>query len=70
MKTVIAMFATTLIGGATLIAPNIAAEETLTAPFGAGDMAGASNLMTSDKALEAVALMKSGTVLSLSLIHI
>ena len=65
MKTVIAMFATTLISGATLIAPSIAAEETLTAPFGAGDMAGASNLMTSDKALEAVALMKSGTVLSI-----
>ena len=39
--------------------------ETLEAPFGAGDQAGASNLMTKEKALEAIALMKSGSVVSL-----
>lgn len=34
-------------------------------PYGEGDMAGASNLMTAAKAQEAVALMKTGTVLSI-----
>lgn len=34
-------------------------------PFGEDDQAGRSNLMTPEKALEAVALMKTGTVLSL-----
>lgn len=34
-------------------------------PYGADDMAGASNLMTNDKTLEAVALMKTGTVISI-----
>jgi len=37
----------------------------LKSPYGEGDMAGASNLMTSEKAMEAVALMKTGTVLSI-----
>jgi len=37
----------------------------LEAPFGAGDQGGASNLMTSEKALEAIALMKTGSVVSL-----
>lgn len=37
----------------------------LEAPFGEGDQAGATNLMTSAKALEAVALMKTGSVVSL-----
>jgi len=37
----------------------------LTSPYGAGDMAGASNLMTPDKVLEAMKLMTSGTVVSI-----
>ena len=37
----------------------------LTSPYGAGDMAGASNLMTPDKVLEAMKLMSSGTVVSI-----
>ena len=37
----------------------------LKSPYGEGDQAGASNLMTAEKALEAVSLMKSGTVVSL-----
>ncbi len=37
----------------------------LESPFGEGDQAGATNLMTPAKALEAVALMKTGTVVSL-----
>ena len=37
----------------------------LTSPYGEGDMAGASNLMTVEKAMEATALMKTGTVLSI-----
>jgi len=37
----------------------------LKSPFGDGDQAGASNLMTPEKALQAVSLMKSGTVVSL-----
>ena len=37
----------------------------LTAPFGEGDQAGASNLMTPDKVKEAMGLMKTGTVISI-----
>ncbi len=37
----------------------------LKSPYGAGDMAGASNLMTSEKALEAMKYMSSGTVVSI-----
>jgi len=48
--------------GAVGLASTAAALE---APFGAGDQSGASNLMTSAKAREAVALMKNGSVLSL-----
>jgi len=40
-------------------------HKALESPFGEGDQAGATNLMTSAKALEAVALMKTGTVVSL-----
>ena len=43
----------------------LATAADLESPFGAGDQAGASNRMTSEKALEAVALMKSGTVVSI-----
>ena len=37
----------------------------LKSPYGEGDMAGASNLMTPEKAMEAMKLMSSGTVVSL-----
>ena len=37
----------------------------LKSPYGEGDMAGASNLMTPEKALEAMKLMGSGTVVSI-----
>ena len=37
----------------------------LKAPFGEGDQAGASNLMTPDKVKEAMSLMKTGTVISI-----
>lgn len=37
----------------------------LESPFGEGDQAGATNLMTPAKALEAISLMKTGTVVSL-----
>lgn len=37
----------------------------LKSPYGEGDMAGASNLMTTAKAMEATALMKTGTVVSI-----
>ena len=37
----------------------------LKSPYGEGDQAGASNLMTAQKALEATALMKTGTVMSI-----
>lgn len=37
----------------------------LTSPYGDGDMAGASNLMTQAKALEAMKLMTTGTVVSI-----
>lgn len=37
----------------------------LKSPYGEGDMAGASNLMTAQKAMEATALMKTGTVVSI-----
>ena len=45
-------------------APALQAEG-IAAPFGDGDQAGTSNLMTPDKALEAIGLMKTGTVTSL-----
>lgn len=37
----------------------------LKAPFGDGDQAGATNLMTTAKAIEAIGLMKTGTVMSI-----
>ncbi|MEM8837062.1 MAG: cyclase family protein [Pseudomonadota bacterium] len=37
--------------------------------FGPDDQAGASNLMTSEKALEAIALMKTGTVMSIGRVY-
>lgn len=37
----------------------------LTSPYGEGDQAGASNLMTAEKVKEAMGLMKSGTVISI-----
>ena len=40
-------------------------ESTLKSPFGDGDQAGASNLMTPEKVKEAMGLMKSGTVISI-----
>jgi len=56
-----ALFSSALVSGSALADGHGA----LKSPYGDGDMAGASNLMTSDKALEAVALMKTGTVLSI-----
>lgn len=41
------------------------ADGHLMSPFGADDQAGASNLMTPEKVLEAMSLMKTGTVVSL-----
>jgi len=52
---------TALVGAAALTGTTLALE----APFGSGDQSGASNLMTSEKALEAIALMKTGSVVSL-----
>ena len=40
-------------------------DQKLTTPFGEGDQAGASNLMTPDKVKEAMGLMKTGTVISI-----
>jgi len=44
---------------------NTTLAESLKSPYGDGDMAGASNLMTSEKALEAMKYMSSGTVVSI-----
>ncbi len=41
----------------------------LKSPYGEGDMAGASNLMTPEKALEAMKLMTSGTVVSIGRVY-
>lgn len=49
----------------TLQATSAVADGHGESPYGADDQAGASNLMTSEKALEAIALMKTGTVVSL-----
>ncbi|MEM7236617.1 MAG: cyclase family protein [Pseudomonadota bacterium] len=55
--------------GATALAVGLAtaplAADWTTSPYGADDQAGASNLMTPEKVLEAIALMKTGTVTSL-----
>lgn len=56
------------IGAATLATGAIAASHAADwtkSPFGPEDQAGRSNLMTPEKALEAAALMKTGTVVSL-----
>lgn len=65
MRTIKAVVSATFIASASFLSANVAAEDGLKTPFGAGDQAGASNLMTSDKALEAIALMKTGTVMSI-----
>jgi len=56
----------TLLGCASLLG-DVSADghAQLESPYGEGDMAGASNLMTSAKALEAIALMKTGSVMSI-----
>ena len=43
----------------------LADDHKLATPFGEGDQAGASNLMTPDKVKEAMGLMKTGTVISI-----
>jgi len=45
--------------------PALAADDWYPSRFGADDQAGATNLMTSAKALQAVGLIKSGTVISI-----
>lgn len=57
----------TVIGALALASPALADTQSgwKTSPFGAEDQAGRSNLMTPDKAMQAVALMKTGTVVSL-----
>lgn len=57
-----------LLGAAALtlgLAGTVSAQDWTQSPYGEDDQAGASNLMTPDKALEAIALMKTGTVLSI-----
>lgn len=51
------------------LATNAAAEGTKESTFGPDDQAGASNLMTPEKALEAIGLMKTGTVTSLGRVY-
>jgi len=48
-----------------LWASSTLADGHIKSPYGEDDQAGASNLMTPEKALEAIALMKTGTVVSL-----
>jgi len=45
--------------------PAIAEDNMLKSPYGEGDLAGASNLMTPDKAMEAMKYMATGTVVSI-----
>lgn len=55
-----------------LFAVTASADETMAwaeSPFGPDDQAGASNLMTPEKALEAITLMKSGTVMSIGRVY-
>ena len=55
-----------------LLATSISADESMSwteSRFGPDDQAGASNMMTPEKALEAVALMKTGTVMSIGRIY-
>jgi len=56
----------TLLGCAALLG-DVSADghAKLESPYGEGDMAGASNLMTAAKAMEAIALMKTGSVMSI-----
>ncbi len=50
---------------ASMMSPFASAQEWTNSKFGPDDQAGASNLMTAAKALEAVALIKSGSVMSI-----
>jgi len=56
------LFATLILSASTAFAGGHDWQES---PFGPTDQAGRSNLMTPEKALQATALMKTGTVLSL-----
>ncbi|MEM8793279.1 MAG: cyclase family protein [Pseudomonadota bacterium] len=54
---------------AALVATGVLAQDGLNIPFGEADQVGASNLMTPEKALEAITLMKTGTVVSLGRVY-
>lgn len=58
--------ATFLIFGSTAQADGHSA---MTSPYGEGDQAGASNLMTPEKAIEAMKMMKTGTVVSIGRVY-
>ena len=50
------------------LATSVSADDSMSwaeSPFGPDDQAGASNMMTPEKALEAIAMMKTGTVMSI-----